>query len=75
MVTSSAQFGVISDIDDTVVYTAASNPLEMIRIAYLGNAGSRRPFAGVAAFYQALQAGTADGGFAGNPVFYGNYSG
>ncbi|MBE9062504.1 App1 family protein [cf. Phormidesmis sp. LEGE 11477] len=71
LVTSSAHFGVISDIDDTVVYTAANNPLEMIRIAYLGNARSRRPFAGVAPFYQALQKGkTVGGSFAGNPIFY-----
>lgn len=71
LVAPSAQFGVISDIDDTVVYTAARKPLEIIRIAYLGNARSRRPFAGVAPFYQALQRGnTADGSSAGNPIFY-----
>ncbi|MEM8504112.1 MAG: phosphatase domain-containing protein [Cyanobacteria bacterium P01_D01_bin.1] len=75
LVTPAAQFGVISDIDDTVVYTAASNPLEMIRIAYLGNARSRRPFAGVAAFYHALQKGADSGSpnpenSSRNPIFY-----
>lgn len=62
----SAQFGVISDMDDTVVYTNASNLLEMGRIVFMGNARTRIPFEGVAAFYQALQAGTQ--GF--NPIFY-----
>lgn len=50
-----AQFGVISDIDDTIVHTAATDLLKMIRIVYLGNADSRTPFAGVSTFYQALQ--------------------
>ena len=62
-----AQFGIISDIDDTVVYTAADKPLKMIQIAYLGNEHSRRAFAGVAPFYQALQNGKKNEG---NPIFY-----
>ena len=68
VVPPSARFGVISDIDDTVVYTAAQEPLKMVEIAYLGNAHSRRPFAGVDPFYQFLQSGV--GGDEGNPVFY-----
>lgn len=63
-----AQFGVISDVDDTIVRTAATDLLRMIRIAYLGNERTRRPFPGVALFYQALQAGTT--GNEGNPIFY-----
>ncbi|EDX87848.1 hypothetical protein S7335_5559 [Synechococcus sp. PCC 7335] len=71
LVTPSAQFGVISDIDDTVVYTAADDPLKMVRIAYLGNAQSRRPFSGVASLYRALQKGNnTDNSFSGNPIFY-----
>lgn len=66
-VTPSAQFGVISDIDDTIVYTAANNLFKMIRIAYFGNERSRRLFAGVAPFYQALQQGKKNEG---NPIFY-----
>ncbi|MEB3357266.1 MAG: phosphatase domain-containing protein, partial [Synechococcales bacterium] len=68
VVRETASFGVISDIDDTIVHTAATDLLKMIQIAYLGNARSRRPFPGVAEFYRALQGGksTADN----NPIFY-----
>lgn len=71
MVVSGARFAVVSDIDDTIVHTAATDMLKMIRIAYLGNAKSRRPFEGVPEFYQALQQGT---GGAPNPIFYASSS-
>jgi phosphatidate phosphatase APP1 len=67
VVRENARFGVISDIDDTIVHTAATDLLKMIRIVYLGNAESRRPFEGVAEFYQALQQGR---GQEDNPIFY-----
>ena len=67
IVRDKAQFGVISDIDDTVVYTAADKPSKMIEIAYLGNEHSRRAFAGVTPFYQALQHGRKNDD---NPIFY-----
>lgn len=63
-----ARFGVISDIDDTVVKTDATNLLRMARTVFLGNARTRLPFKGVAAFYKALQGGQA--GVATNPLFY-----
>ncbi|MBW3601131.1 MAG: DUF2183 domain-containing protein [Actinobacteria bacterium] len=64
-----ATFGVISDIDDTVVRTGLTSPLLMTAsIVLLNNAHTRSPFAGVAAFYRARQQG-ADGA-GGNPVFY-----
>lgn len=63
-----AQFGVISDIDDTVVRTDATNLLRMARTVFLGNARTRLPFPGVAALYRALHAG-APGPFV-NPIFY-----
>lgn len=65
---TTAQFGVISDIDDTIVHSRATDLLEMLWIAYLGNAHTRLPFPGVAKFYKALQAGKS--GNDGNPVFY-----
>lgn len=68
IVSEQAEFGVISDIDDTVVYTAATDPVKMIRIAYLGNEQTREPFDEVADFYHALQQGYS--GQAGNPIFY-----
>ena len=51
---SDARFGIISDIDDTVLLTHATNLLKMARMVFLGNARTRMPFPGVAAFYQAL---------------------
>lgn len=63
-----ARFGVISDIDDTVVETDVANVFRMLRLVLLTNAHTRLPFAGVAAFYRALHEGAA-GPFT-NPVFY-----
>lgn len=61
-----AEFGVISDIDDTVLQTGATNFLRMARLTFLHNARTRMPFEGVAAFYTALQRKES----VGNPVFY-----
>ncbi|HLF27161.1 MAG TPA: phosphatase domain-containing protein [Anaerolineae bacterium] len=63
-----AQYGVISDIDDTVIRTSATDWLRMMRIVFLGNAHTRLPFEGVAAFYRALHAGVS--GAARNPLLY-----
>ena len=63
-----ARFGIVSDIDDTVIRTDVTALLRMARNLLLGNARTRLPFAGVAAFYRALQGG-ADG-TAANPLFY-----
>jgi phosphatidate phosphatase APP1 len=57
-----AQFGVISDIDDTVVVTNATSLLGMVR-SVVRNAASRLPFEGVAELYQALHRDV-------NPIFY-----
>jgi len=63
-----AQFGIISDIDDTVVRTSATDVLQMARIVLLTNAHTRMPFEGVAEFYRALRNGTL--GTEHNPLFY-----
>jgi len=60
--------GVISDIDDTIVATHATNVMKMARVVFLNNARTRLPFAGIAAFYRALHRG-ANGAEA-NPIFY-----
>ena len=65
---ATARFGVISDIDDTVVRTNVANRLKMLVMLARSNAHTRKPFEGVAAFYRALHAG-ADGA-QGNPIFY-----
>ena len=64
----SASFGVISDIDDTVIQSSVSNFLIAARTVLLGNARTRLPFPGVAAFYRALHAGMT--GAERNPIFY-----
>jgi phosphatidate phosphatase APP1 len=63
-----SQFGVISDIDDTVLVTGATSILQTARLTFLGNAYTRLPFAGVAAFYRALQSGPVTTLF--NPIYY-----
>jgi phosphatidate phosphatase APP1 len=68
LVPTGARFGVVSDLDDTVVYSSATNLLRMARITLLSNAHTRLPFEGVAAFYRALQRGRSGGER--NPIFY-----
>jgi len=65
---TTSQFGVISDIDDTVLQTDATNLLKMARVTFLRNARTRLPFEGIAGFYRALQQGTTPNTF--NPIFY-----
>lgn len=63
-----AEFGVISDLDDTVFETKATNVLKMLARTLFNNAHSRLPFVGVAEFYQRLQRGRT--GCPDNPFFY-----
>lgn len=63
-----AQFGVISDIDDTVLRTDVLDLVAMARNTFLMNAHTRLPFEGVAAFYHALRHG-GDGKRL-NPIYY-----
>ena len=63
-----ADFGVISDLDDTVLRTGAAKIWQMFATVALNNALTRLPFPGGAELYRAL-AGGPDGE-ASNPVFY-----
>lgn len=65
---ASARFGIISDIDDTVLWTNVTNRLNMLLMLAGSNVHTRKPFRGVAAFYKALRDGV--GGNEGNPIFY-----
>ncbi len=65
---ASARFGVISDIDDTIVKTGATNFLKHWRTVVANSADDRVAFPGLAPFYRALRAGA--GGGEGNPIFY-----
>ena len=58
-----AKFGIISDIDDTVLQSDATRTLTMIRKVLFENAETRSPFKGVAELYQALTGKH-------NPIFY-----
>ena len=66
--TRSPRHLVISDVDDTVLYSNATNLFAAIRTMLLENARTRLPFPGVAAFYQALRNGPTRRD--GNPIFY-----
>lgn len=59
-------FGIISDIDDTILITGATNLLTMARLTFLRSPSTRLPFNGVTAFYQALH----EGGKQPRPIFY-----
>ena len=63
-----AEYGIISDIDDTIIQTSATQMLAMARTIFLNNARTRLPFAGVSEFYKALQLGR--NGKKNNPFFY-----
>ena len=65
---ATAKFGVISDIDDTILYSNVTNKLKMLLIVAFMNEHTRVPFKGVAAFYRALRRGA--GGVENNPIFY-----
>ena len=66
--TGAETFGVISDLDDTVIQSRITSFLQAVRTVMLGNARTRLPFPGVAAFYQALEKG--GDGKRRNPSFY-----
>ena len=58
-----AAYGVVSDIDDTILQTDATNLLRMARTVFFENAHTRLPFPGAAVFYRALHAEK-------NPLFF-----
>lgn len=63
-----SQFGVISDIDDTILVSHATNTIKKLRLMLFKNAETRLPFEGVAGFYNALHKGYS--GNCHNPVFF-----
>ena len=52
-----AAYGIISDMDDTVLFTGVTSLTTMAKLTFLGNARTRQPLAGVGALYRALVAG------------------
>jgi phosphatidate phosphatase APP1 len=62
------RFGVISDIDDTVLESKVTDWQTAAQLTFLHNARTRKPLEGVARLYQAFQQGVDGAGP--NPVFY-----
>lgn len=67
-VRADAGFGIISDIDDTVLQSSITDWKTAAQLTFLHNARTRKPLAGVARLYQALQEGADRSGR--HPVFY-----
>ncbi len=65
---ATARYVVISDIDDTVMFTGVVNKAAMMWRLFMRGARSRVAFPGVAALYQALHGGMS--GTQGNPMLY-----
>lgn len=61
-------YGVISDIDDTILVSHSTNIIRKLRLMLFKNAYTRLPFKGVAGFYRALNKGYNGDSF--NPIFY-----
>lgn len=69
MVSVGRPFGIISDIDDTIMVSHSTNTAKKLKLMLFKNAHTRVPFEGVAAFYRALQKGSAQHQGL-NPLFY-----
>ena len=69
-----AEFGVISDIDDTILQTGVASSLKWKVVAntFFKSAGKRLPLEGAAEFYHLLHRGQS--GKNANPIFYVSHS-
>lgn len=68
VVSTKARYAVISDIDDTIVHTGATNFLKHWRTVVANSAESRTAFPGVSHFYRGLARG--ENGAETNPIHY-----
>ncbi len=62
------EFGIVSDVDDTILISHATQTIRKLRLMLWRNSRTRKPFPGVAAFYRALHVG--QDGKRSNPFFY-----
>lgn len=65
-----ARFGVLSDLDDTVIETGVQRLASMLRLTLTGSALTRTAFPGAAELYRDLASGAGPDGAETNPVFY-----
>lgn len=63
-----AKVAIVSDIDDTILQTNATEVWSMLRNTFFENARTRRTFDGVSEWYQALEKGKEASAF--QPIFY-----
>lgn len=70
LIPENAAFGIISDIDDTILETRVTSllKLRMLYLTFMKNAFHRHAFQAVGAFYTALQKGVESAHH--NPIFY-----
>ncbi len=71
---ANAEFGVISDIDDTIIHTGVVSTLKwrVLINSIFRNAANRIPLEGAADFYHKLHKGAS--GNSANPIFYVSHS-
>lgn len=67
-VSEEAEFGIVSDIDDTVLDSKIVDWKSSAKLTFLHNVRTRKPLPGVAQLYRSLQKGHADVPV--NPLFY-----
>lgn len=69
-----ASFGVISDIDDTILHTGVASTLKwrLLKNTFFKSAARRSPLKGAAAFYHQLHTGATRN--EANPIFYVSHS-
>jgi len=63
-----SEYVVVSDVDDTILISHATEALKKLRLILTKNSKTRLPFTGVASFYKALAQGSD--GNQDNPIFY-----
>ncbi|MEJ2004200.1 MAG: DUF2183 domain-containing protein [Cyclobacteriaceae bacterium] len=67
LIDENASYGIISDIDDTILVSHATQVRRKLELVLTKNAKTRMPFLGVSAFYNALHLHGSDSP---NPIFY-----
>ena len=68
LVDDQCEYGIISDVDDTILISHATKFLKKMRLILTKNALTRLPFPGIATFYKALSKGINQRYK--NPIFY-----
>ncbi|KAA5544496.1 DUF2183 domain-containing protein [Roseiconus nitratireducens] len=65
-----ASYAIISDVDDTILHTGATDIATMAKLTFFGNARTRAPLDGVAELYERMQQDGGTDGVLKNPIFY-----